>query len=182
MKSYLKRTGLFYLYNTLAIFAGTLISAIPTIVMRAILHLDSSTFDSSLLSGIIDLLCTMSVLAFLMHRDTYEKPQFSLKTEVLPAITVCVIRWAIWLITKGEAAFWVVGSASYLPDLLFPDVSFHYADGFSAEAVVTQLICTIIFDLLITLPVFIGSGYIGYKRRDVERKRMIQEHEEQYNN
>ena len=176
--TFLKRTGLFYLYNTLAIFAGTLISAIPTIVMRAILHLDSSTFDSSLLSGIIDLLCTMSVLSFLMHRDTYEKPQFSLKTEVLPAFTVCVIRWAIWLITKGEAAFWVVGSAVYLRYLLFPHVNYNYFNGFTDEAIVSQLICTIIFDLLITLPVFIGSGYVGYKRRDVEIKRMIQEHVE----
>ena len=178
MKSYLKRTGLFYLYNTLAIFAGTLIAAIPTIVMRAILHLDASTFDSSLLSGIIGLLCTMSVLAFLMHRDTYEKPQFSLKTEVLPAITVCVIRWAIWLITKGEAAFWVVGSATHLRPLLFPDVNFNYFNGFTNEAVISQLVCTIIFDLLITLPVFLSSAYIGYKRRDIERKKMIQDHEQ----
>jgi hypothetical protein len=176
--TFLKRTGLFYLYNTLAIFAGMLISSIPTIVLRAILHLDSSTFDSNLLSGIINLLCTMSVLAFLMHRDTYEKPQFSLKTEVLPAITVCIIRWAIWLITKGEAAFWVVGSAVHLRYLLFPHVNYNYFNGFTDEAIVSQLTCTIIFDFLITLPVFINSGYIGYKRRDVERKRMIREHEE----
>ena len=38
-----------------------------------------------------------------------------------------------------------------------------------AEEVVTSLF---------VWTVFIGSAYVGYKRRDVERKRMIQEHEE----
>ncbi len=178
MKTYLKRTGLFYLYNTLAIFAGMLISLLPTIVLRAIFHLDASTFDSNLLSGIIELLCSMGVLFFLMHRDTYERPQFSFKTEVLPAITVCVIRWVLWAITKGKAAFWVVGSALNFSRILFPNVSFGFL---TEEAVFYQLISTIIFDLLITVPVFVGSGYLGYKRRDIERKRMIKEHEEQCN-
>ena len=84
MKVYPKRTGLFYLCNTLALFAGMLISIIPTIVSRAIFHLDAPTLDSSLLSGVIDLLCSMSVLCFLMLRDTYEKPQFSLQAEASP--------------------------------------------------------------------------------------------------
>lgn len=105
MKLYLKRTCLFYAYNTLAIFAGELSASIPGILLRAVFEMDAYTTQSYLVYGIGCYLFTVSILLFLMHRDIYENRKFTFTTVVLPAITVCVIRWLIWYITDGKAAF-----------------------------------------------------------------------------
>ena len=174
MKRFIKRTCLYYAYNTLAIFAGTLLAGIPTLLWRSVFQPDVS--GSNIISGIIDTLCVMSILVFLMHRDIYERRVFSFKMVVLPAITVCVLRWVQWYLSSGNAAFWVTGSATFFSPILFPNVSFEFLDE---EAVYYHLITTIIYDVLITIPVFVGSGYWGYKHRLLENKKMIKEHEAQ---
>ena len=176
MKLFLKQTGLFYLYNTLAIFAGELTAAIPIVILRAIFKTDGYTVASNLISGIGCYICTVSFLLFLMHRDIYENRKFSFTTVVLPAITVCVIRWIIWYLSKGNAAFWVTGGATFFTSILFPDT---LLDWGNPEYVQYHLISTIICDLLITIPAFLLGGYWGYKRRINENKKMIKEHEEQ---
>ena len=175
MKLFLKRTCLFYAYNTLAIFAGELSASIPGILLRAVFEMDAYTTQSYLVYGIGCYLFTVSILLFLMHRDIYENRKFTFTTVVLPAITVCVIRWLIWYITNGKAAFWVTGGATFFSPILFPDVSFEFLNKAS---VLCDLITTIICDVLITLPAFLLSGYWGYRHRINENKKMIQEHEE----
>ncbi len=172
MKFFLKRTGLFYLYNTLAIFAGMLASGIPTLLLRSIIQPDS--LGSNIISGIIDTLITMGILFFLMQRDVYERRVFSFKSVILPAITVCAIRWGLWYVSSGKAAFWVTGSSLFLSPIMFPNINF---DFLTKEAVYYRLISTIVFDVIVTLPIFIGSGYFGYKRRIRENEKMIKEHE-----
>lgn len=173
LKPFLKRTGLFYLYNLLAIFAGTLIAGIPTLLLRSTFQPDA--LGSNLITGIIDTLCVMGLLFFLMQRDVYERRVFSLKTVVFPVIIVCSIRWLLWYVSGGKAAFWATGSSVFFSPILFPNISFEFH---TEEAVFYQLICTIIFDLLITVPVFIGGGYFGYWRRKHENKKMIETHEQ----
>lgn len=173
MKPFLKRTCLYYAYNTLAIFAGTLIACIPILLLRSLFQPDA--VGSNVISGVIDTLCVMSILIFLMHRDTYERRIFSFKSVILPAITVCIIRWVLWYVSSGKAAFWVTGSSIFFSPILFPDIDFEFL---SKEAVYYQLISTIIYDVLVTIPVFIGAGYWGYKHRINENKKMIKEHEE----
>lgn len=175
MKLFLKRTCLFYAYNTLAIFAGELTAAIPIVILRAFFELDGYTVGSNLLTGIICYLCTVSFLLFLMHRDIYENRKFSFTTVVLPALCVCIIRWAIWYISKGEAAFWVTGGATYFTMILFPDTLLGWGNPAYVQY---HLISTIICDLLITMPAFLLGGYWGYQHRVNENKKMIKEHEE----
>ena len=174
MKLFLKRTCLFYAYNTLAIFAGMLAGGIPTLLLRTVIQPDA--FGSDVISGVIDTLCVMSILIFLMHRDTYERRVFSFKSVILPAITVCFIRWMLWYVSSGKAAFWVTGSSIFLSPILFPSIDFEFL---SEEAVYYKLISTIIYDVLVTIPVFIGAGYWGYKHRINENKKMTKEHEAQ---
>ena len=174
MKSYLKRTCLFYAYNTLAIFAGELSASIPGIVLRAVFEMDAYTTQSYLIYGVGCYLFTVGFLLFLMHRDVYENRKFSFATVVLPAITVCVIRWLIWYITDGKAAFWVTGGATFFSPLLFPDVSFEFQNKAS---VLCDLFTTMICDAVITIPAFLLGGLWGYKHRVNENKKMIREHE-----
>ena len=175
MKVFIKRTGLFYLYNTLAIFAGELSAAIPVVILRAFFHMDAYTVESNLISGFVCYLCTIGFLLFLMHRDVYENRTFAFTTVVLPALTVCLIRWLIWYISKGKAAFWVTGGATFFSMILFPNVSFELVNK---EAVIYHLISTIVCDLLITMPAFLLGGYWGFKRRINENQKMIDQHEE----
>ena len=175
MKRYFKRTILFYLFNTLAIFAGELIAAIPVLIVRAVFETDAYTTDSNLITGIFCEVCIVTILLYQMRRDSYETRQFSLQATVLPAITVCVIRWIIWYLSKGEAAFWVTGGATYFTRILFPDVSLIFG---KSDYVLYHLISTIICDILITIPAFLVGGYWGYRRRINENKRMIQDHEQ----
>ncbi len=175
MKLYLKRTFLFYAYNTLAIFAGELLTSIPAIILRAVFEMDAYTTQSYLVYGVGCYLFTVSILLFLMHRDVYENRKFSITTVVLPAITVCVIRWFIWYITDGKAAFWVTGGATFFSPLLFPAVSFEFLNE---DSVLCDLITTIICDTLITIPAFLLGGFWGYKHRINENKKMIAEHKE----
>ena len=172
MKQFLKRTVLYYAYNTLAIFAGTLTAGIPALILRSVFQPDAPV--SNIVSGIIDTLCVMSILCFLVHRDIYERRIFSFKTVVLPAITVCVIRWMLWYFSNGKAAFWVTGSSTFFSPIIFPNVSFEFL---TKDAVYYRLISTIIYDVLITLPVFIGSGYWGYRHRKLEIQKMVKSHE-----
>ncbi len=174
MKLFLKRTGLFYLYNTLAIFAGTLIAGIPALLLRSAFQPDA--FGSNIISGIIDTLCVMGLLFFLMQRDIYERRIFSIKSVILPSITVCFIRWVLWYISNGKAAFWVTGSSTFFSPILFPNVSFEFL---TKEAVYYRLISTILYDMVITIPVFVGGGYFGYWRRMHENKKMAETHEKQ---
>ena len=174
MKLYLKRTCLFYAYNTLAIFAGELSVAIPGIILRAAFEMDAHTTQSYLVYGVGCYLFTVGFLLFLTHRDVYENRQFSFTTVVLPAITVCVIRWLIWYITDGKAAFWVTGGATFFSPLLFPDVSFEFLNKAS---VLCNLITTIICDAVITIPAFLLGGLWGYWHRIIENRKMIREHE-----
>ena len=174
MKAFLKRTGLFYLYNTLAIFAGMLIAGIPALLLRSLFQPDA--LGSNLISGIIDTLCVMGLLFYLMQRDSYEKRVFSIKSVILPSILVCLIHWVLWYISSGKAAFWVTGSSIFFSPILFPNVSFEFL---TEEAVYYRLISTIIYDVLITIPVFIGGGYFGYWRRMHENKKMIETHKQQ---
>ena len=174
MKSYLKRTGLFYLYNTLAIFAGTLIGVFPTLALRLAFQKEMS--DAYLIQGLVCELSIVGVLLFLMRRECYEKRQFSFKSVILPASIVCVIRWLLWIATSGKIAFWATGAATSFSCIFFPSISFAFR---SSETVFYNLLSTIICDFLFILPAFIGGGYWGYRRRINENKKMIKEHEEQ---
>lgn len=175
MKLLLRRTGLFYAYNTLAIFAGELIASIPGVIIRACFSFNAYTTESYLVYGILCYLCTISVLFFLVQRDVYENRKFSFTSVVLPAILVCVIRWLIWYFSNGQAAFWVTGGATFFSPLLFPNIGFQFINK---ESVLYDLITTILCDLLITIPAFIGAGWFGYWRRKREIKEMTIEHEE----
>ena len=174
MKRHLKRIGLFYLYNTLAIFAGTLIGVFPTLALRLVFQKDMS--HAYLIQGLVCELTIVGVLVFLMQRECYEKRQFSFKSVILPAVIVCVIRWLLWIATSGKIAFWVTGAATSLSYVFFPNVSFLFRNS---ETVFYNLLSTIICDFLFILPAFIGGGYFGYWRRMHENKKMIKEHEEQ---
>lgn len=171
MKSYLKRIGLFYLYNTLAIFAGTLIGVFPTLALRLVFQ--KTMNDAYLIQGLVCELTIVGVLVFLMQRECYEKRQFSFKSVVLPAGIVCVIRWLIWIATSGKIAFWVTGAASSFSSLLFPNISFAFRNS---ETVFYNLLSTILCDFLFILPAFICGGYWGYRRRIRENEKMISEH------
>lgn len=175
MKLFLKRTFLFYLYNTLSIFASELTAGIPVVILRACFHWDAYTIQSNLISGVGCYIGTVSFLLFFMHRDIYENRKFTFTTVALPAITVCVIRWIIWYLSSGKAAFWVTGGATFFTSILFPDT---LLDWGNPAYVQYHLISTISCDLLITMPAFLLGGYWGYMHRIVENKKIIKEHEE----
>lgn len=174
MKTYLKRTGLYYLYNTLAIFGGEMGAAIPVLILRAAFNTISYNTSSHLLTGFCSEICIAAIIFYLMQRDAYEKRQFSLKAIIPPALTVCAIRWIIWYTSKGTAAFWVTGGATSFSPVLFPSVSFQFSN---TETVICDLISTIVCDLFITLPAFILGAYYGYKRRQREINQMVKEHQ-----
>lgn len=174
MKFFLRRTGLFYAYNTLAIFIGSMVSAIPIVLLRAIFQTDAYTFESNLITGLVDLIIISGILLFLIQREVYETRQFSFTSIILPTIIVCVIRWSIWYFSKGGAAFWVTGASTYFSPLIFHNVYFGVKNH---ESVLYDLFSTIICDVLVTIPIFIGSSYWGYKRRKREIEEMIEEHE-----
>ena len=148
---------------------------IPGVILRACFGFDAYTFESYLVYGILCYLCTISILFFLIQRDVYENRKFSFVTVVLPAILVCMIRWLIWYLSDGQAAFWVTGGATFFSPILFPDISFQVINK---ESVLYDLIATILCDLLITIPAFIGAGLFGYRRRKREIEEMIEKHEE----
>ncbi|MBE6806513.1 MAG: hypothetical protein E7527_00655 [Ruminococcaceae bacterium] len=173
MKSFLKRTGLYYLYNTLAIFAGELIGVFPTLALRLVFQ--ETMNDAYLIQGVVIELSIVGVLFFLMQRDIYEKRQFSFKTVMLSALIVCIVRWLLWIGTSGKIAFWVTGGATSFSPVFFPNVSFVF---WNSETVFYDLLSTIICDILFILPAFIGGGYYGYWRRVKENEKMIKEHEE----